>query len=82
MTPGESGGVTLGHESAAPAADEGQPGTQSTRADDRGWPGRCRWVTLLVPPVVGVVFAEMLLFVSTVHTGTTGTFFSPSSWGA
>ena len=80
MTPGESGGVTLGHESAGPAADDGQPGTQSARADDRGWPGRRRWVTLLVPPVVGVVFAEMLLSVSTVHTGTTSTFFSPSSW--
>ena len=80
MTPGEGGGATLGPGSAAPDADERLPGTHPTRADERRRRDRRRWVTLLVPPVIGVVFAEMLLYVSTVHTGTTSTFFSPASW--
>ena len=35
---------------------------------------------LLVPPIIGVVFAEVLLYVSSAQTGTTSGFFTPSNW--
>jgi hypothetical protein len=52
----------------------------TSRADERRRRTRRRWVTLLVPPFVAFLFAEVLLYVSAVQTGTTGDFFTPPHW--
>ena len=56
-------------------ADE--PG--GTRGDGRF--GHTGLVTLLVPPLLGLIFAVALLFAAAISNGSTGDFFRPSHWG-
>jgi len=51
-----------------------------TRADARRRRARHRWVTLIVPPVLGVVFAEALLFLAAILDGRAQYFVRPGHW--
>jgi len=50
------------------------------RADARRRRARHRWVTLIVPPVLGVVFAEALLFLAAILDGRAQYFVRPGHW--
>jgi hypothetical protein len=81
MSSGGAPDATLALESPAPDHARGDAAEgRTTRADERRRRTRRKWVLLLVPPVVGVVFAELLLYISSVQTGTTSGFFTPSNW--
>jgi len=51
-----------------------------TRADARRQRARHRWVTLLVPPICGFLFALALLFLAAVLTGRAQYFVQPGHW--
>ncbi len=51
-----------------------------TRVDTRRRRTRRRWVTLIVPPVLGVVFAQTLLFLAAVLDGRARYFALPGHW--
>jgi hypothetical protein len=81
ISPSGAPDATLALKSSAATDMRGDaPEERTTRADERRRRTRRRWVVLLVPPVIGVVFAEVLLYISSVQTGTTSGFFSPSNW--
>lgn len=52
---------------------------EGTVVDARG--RRVGWATLLIPPLLGVIFAEALLLAAAVSNGTAGGFFLSSHWG-
>jgi len=74
----ERGLATLAEEDPPASEDLAEPG--SSRADMRRLRARRRWVTLIVPPFVAFLFAELLLYVSAKLDGSTQDFFSPSHW--
>ena len=51
-----------------------------SRAQARRRRTRDRWVTLIVPPVIGVVFAQTLLYIAARWDGATQDYLSPSHW--
>ena len=70
LPPGESPAAT----GEAIAADD------PTRAATRRRRTRRRWITLIVPPIFGVLFAETLLFVAAILDGRARYFLQPGHW--
>jgi len=78
-------GSAVPHEAATDPSEQSmsngaEPEAGSSRAEVRRQRARCKWVTLIVPPLVAFLCAEMLLYVAARMDGATHDFFSPSHW--
>ena len=61
-------------------SNELAPDAGTSRAELRRQRARRRWLTLIVPPFVAFLFADLLLYVAATMDGATQDFFSPSHW--